>query len=210
MLVHIIRGLRTLNVKGVLSNAKECKLNLIKKEDTLSRFKPSFSPSSLGVDIFEPRPSADKAIKDPIAYIPIISPRSILPLIDNAWKREEIGLPTPKQEEKQAVRLIVIRRKKMKKHKRRKLMKRMKYKWAKRDLKRRQLKEKAFQAELQLMMKEAMQFSAEQYVKDKLQQANYEPLPKRWRGRRLPEFIIRQLMGLDKKINYKHTDVYKA
>jgi len=48
----------------------------------------------------------------------------------------------------QAARLIVIRRKKMKKHKLRKLRKRMKYVWAKVRQKREMRKEKAFQAEL--------------------------------------------------------------
>lgn len=48
----------------------------------------------------------------------------------------------------QAARLIVIRRKKMKKHKLRKLRKRMKFVWAKVRQKREMRKEKAFQAEL--------------------------------------------------------------
>lgn len=76
--------------------------------------------------------------------------------------------------------------------------------------KRRQIKEKIFQAELIAMMKQAEEFTAEKYVEDKLAKVNYTPIPTRWKGKRLPEFIIRQLMGLDKKINYKHNDVYKA
>lgn len=76
--------------------------------------------------------------------------------------------------------------------------------------KRRQIKEKAFQAELLAMIKQANEFSAEEYVMDKIGRANHVPLPTTWRHKRLPEFIIRQLMGIDKKINYKHNDVYKA
>ena len=60
------------------------------------------------------------------------------------------------------------------------------------------------------MVKQANEFSAEEYVKTKIDKANHTPLPTRWRHKRLPEFIIRQLLGIDKKINYKHTDVYKA
>lgn len=75
---------------------------------------------------------------------------------------------------------------------------------------RRQTKEKNFQNSLIAMVKDANEFQAEQYVADKLQKANHTPLPTRWKHKRLPEFIIRQLLGIDKKINYKHTDVYKA
>lgn len=75
---------------------------------------------------------------------------------------------------------------------------------------RRQRKEKKFQAELLAMIKEAEEFSAEQYVSSKLEQANYVPIPTTWRNKRLPQFIIRQLIGLDKKINYKRTDVYQV
>lgn len=75
---------------------------------------------------------------------------------------------------------------------------------------RRQVKEKIFQNGLLAMVKEANEFSAEAYVASKLEKANHTPLPTRWKHKRLPEFIIRQLMGIDKKINYKHTDVYKA
>lgn len=75
---------------------------------------------------------------------------------------------------------------------------------------RRQVKEKIFQNELLAMIKDANEFSAEKYVSEKLEKANHNPLPTRWRHKRLPEFIIRQLLGIDKKINYKHTDKYKA
>lgn len=60
------------------------------------------------------------------------------------------------------------------------------------------------------MVKAANEFSAEDYVNGKLDKANSTPLPSHWKHKRLPEFIIRQLMGIDKKINYKHTDNYKA
>lgn len=72
----------------------------------------------------------DRTKQDPIPYIPIINPRSILPLIDTNWRKDEVGLPAQSNEEIQAARLIVIRRKKMKKHQRRKLWKRMRHRWA--------------------------------------------------------------------------------
>jgi len=73
--------------------------------------------------------------------IPLRIPRPTVshPIVDpNVGNVDEI----------QAARLIVIRRKKMKKHKLKKLRKRMKYVWAKVRQKREMRKEKAFQAEL--------------------------------------------------------------
>lgn len=89
----------------------------------------SFAPRSIGVEITDKR-IGDRIKQDPIPYIPIINPRSILPLIDTNWRKDEIGLPAKRNEEIQAARLIVIRRKKMKKHQRRKLWKRMRHRWA--------------------------------------------------------------------------------
>lgn len=68
----------------------------------------------------------------------------------------------------EAAILIQIRRRKMKKHKLRKLRKRMKFEWAKRDQRRAQRKEKEFQASLLGQIREAEKFSAEEYVTMKL------------------------------------------
>ncbi|XP_053611896.1 uncharacterized protein LOC128676029 [Plodia interpunctella] len=209
---NTVKYLRLINVKTALNTLKECKPTpyVVEKPAIISKAKSiTFSPRNVSVEI------ADKAIigkirQDPVHYIPIINPRSILPLIDTNWKKDEIGLPALEKEEKQATRLIVIRRRKMKKHQRRKLWKRMRHRWARVKQRRRQVKEKNFQNSLLAMVKEANEFSAEKYVTEKIQKANHTPLPTRWKHKRLPEFIIRQLMGLDKKINYKHTDKYKA
>lgn len=76
---------------------------------------------------------------------------------------------------KEAAVMIEIRRLKMKKHKRKKLLKKMKFVFAKRQLRRRLRKEKVFQAELLAKIKDAEQFSAEQYVADKLARLKVEP-----------------------------------
>lgn len=105
--------------------------NVVKvRNDLISNPKVlSFAPRSIGVEIIDK--SRENSIKqDPIPYIPIVNPRSILPLLDEQWKKDEIGLPSIRNEEIQAARLIVIRRKKMKKHQRRKLWKKMRYTWA--------------------------------------------------------------------------------
>ena len=76
---------------------------------------------------------------------------------------------------KEAAVMIEIRRLKMKKHKRKKLLKKMKFIYAKRKLRRRLRKEKVFQAELLAKIKDAEQFSAEQYVTDKLARLKVPP-----------------------------------
>ncbi|XP_026461878.1 uncharacterized protein LOC113363599 [Ctenocephalides felis] len=96
----------------------------------------------------------------------------------------------------QAARLIVIRRRKMKKHKLRKLRKKMKFEWAKVRQRRELRKEKAFQAMLLTQIREAEKFSAEQYVSEKIRQATETPIPRFWKGKRLPQFIIKQKLGI--------------
>lgn len=58
-------------------------------------------------------------------------------------------------------------------------------------------KEKAFQAELLGQLKEAEKFSAEEYVETKIKQATDVPLPRYWKGKRLPAFIIKELIEKD-------------
>jgi len=96
--------------------------------------------------------------------------------------------------EKQAARLIVIRRKKMKKHKLRKLRKRMKFEWAKIKQKRELKKEKLFQAGLVEKIKLAIAFDAAKYASEKIAKAKEVELPDHWYGVRYPEHIIKQLM----------------
>jgi hypothetical protein len=98
--------------------------------------------------------------------------------------------------EKQAARLVVIRRRKMKKHKLKKLRKKMKFEWAKVRQRRELRKEKAFQAELIAQIKGAEKFDAEKYVAERLQEAHKVPLPRTWKGKRLPFFIIKEKLGI--------------
>ncbi|XP_037028132.1 uncharacterized protein LOC119068587 [Bradysia coprophila] len=109
-----------------------------------------------------------------------------MPAIDNG-----VG-----EDGKQANKLIKIRRRKMRRHKLKKLRKKMKFEWAKVRQRRELRKEKAFQAVLVAQIKEAEKFSAEEYVAEKLRKANEIVIPKYWKGKRLPEFIIREKMGL--------------
>jgi hypothetical protein len=98
--------------------------------------------------------------------------------------------------QKQAARLIVIRRRKMKKHQLKKLRIKMKYEWAKVRQRREMRKEKAFQAGLIAQIKEAEKFDAGKYVAERLQEAHKVPLPRTWKGKRLPFWIIKQKLGI--------------
>lgn len=62
----------------------------------------------------------------------------------------------------------------------------------KRELK----KEKRFQGRLVRQIKNAEKFSAEAYVDEKIKKATEVPIPRFWKGKRLPEFIIREKLGL--------------
>ncbi|CAG9861984.1 unnamed protein product [Phyllotreta striolata] len=94
--------------------------------------------------------------------------RTILPLVDPI-QREEIEAPAQDDSiEKQAITMLVIRRKKMKRHKLRKLRKRMKYEWAKKRQRRELKKEKEFVSMLIQRCKKGEEFSAEEYVTEKL------------------------------------------
>ncbi|XP_050075513.1 uncharacterized protein LOC126562950 [Anopheles maculipalpis] len=132
---------------------------------------------------------------------PVQRPDAIGPIGDNLAIIPSLELPTEStgkdENGKQAARLIVIRRRKMRKHKLRKLRKRMKFEWLKIRQRRELKKEKLFQAELLGQIREAEKFSAEAYVASKLRQATDVPLPRFWKGKRLPQFIIKQKLGME-------------
>ncbi|XP_057365902.1 uncharacterized protein LOC130686759 [Daphnia carinata] len=75
-----------------------------------------------------------------------------------------ISSPDKPQVEKQAARMIVIRRRKMKKHKLKKLRKVRKFEYRRMALKRKTKKEKEFQMKLMAQVKEADKFEAKSHV----------------------------------------------
>ncbi|KAL6425494.1 hypothetical protein ACFW04_009575 [Cataglyphis niger] len=126
-------------------------------------------------------------LQDPVKRLPI---RYDLPISEKS-----IDLPTNGEIfEKHAVRLIVIRHKKIKKHKRRKLRKKMQFIWAKLRHKRNVKKEKVFQAELINKIKQAQAFDAKVYIKEKLNILNKERIPRTFRGEILPAEMIKKFI----------------
>lgn len=107
-----------------------------------------------------------------------------------------IEIPGTNIIEKQAERLIVIRRKKMKKHKRRKFLKRMKYVIMKREQRKKLLRERAFQAELQETYAKAEKFDPKEYVAEQLHLLTRKRLPTKWRGEKVPESMIIEFMRI--------------
>lgn len=80
-----------------------------------------------------------------------------------------------RSQEKHAARLIIIRRKKMKKHKLRKLRKRMYYVWAKIRQRREARKEKAFIDEQLTRIDTSEDFKALEWVEDMLRRSSSDP-----------------------------------
>ncbi|XP_011193786.1 uncharacterized protein LOC105219375 isoform X2 [Zeugodacus cucurbitae] len=117
-------------------------------------------------------------------------------ILDEPTTLHEIQAPAINNGKMEAARLIVIRRRKMKKHKLKKLRRKMKFEWAKVRQRREMRKEKAFQAQLIAQVKAGEAFNAEQYVEEQLRKANENPLPRYWKGRRLPAFIIKEKLGI--------------
>lgn len=60
-------------------------------------------------------------------------------------------------------------------------------------------KEKAFQAELTAKIREAEKFSAEAYVAEKIRLATETPIPRFWKNRRLPQFIIKEKLEIQER-----------
>lgn len=99
----IISDLRFINIKTALQAAKECapnRLNVVRAEIVPALRTPIFSPRSVGVEIGE-KAIIGRIQQEPIKYVPIVNPRSILPLLEDEWHRQEIGLPSLNNEEKQ-------------------------------------------------------------------------------------------------------------
>ncbi|CAK9798848.1 hypothetical protein ANTPLA_LOCUS1798 [Anthophora plagiata] len=137
------------------------------------------------------------SMEEPLIQKPV---QQDLPLTDKSFELP----PTANNFEKLAVRLIVIRRKKMKKHKRKKLRKRMQFVWAKIRAKRNSLKEKNFQAELIAKIKEAQLFDAKKHVEERLALLDKEFVPKTYKGEIIPEQMIKEFLKKDQeRINKK-------
>ena len=100
---------------------------------------------------------------------------------------------------KHAIRMIVLRRKKMKNHQLKRLWQRMYLKFrTSRQLKEKR-KEYEFRGRLATKVSDARKFSAEKYVEDYLNDYHTPLLPKTYKGKRLPGWLIKELLEQDKE-----------
>lgn len=103
--------------------------------------------------------------------LPILSEK-VDPLVNN-WEISNPNIhPVVRKE---AARMIQIRRRKMKTHKRKKLKKRMRFLWQRLRFRREQRKENVFKEELYEQVKKTESFNAELYVADILHRINNKP-----------------------------------
>ncbi|XP_012539660.1 uncharacterized protein LOC105838555 [Monomorium pharaonis] len=168
--------------------------------DTGLRHHIKFIPGTFNIDFGMPASGGliRNIIETPVIKIPPLKePAERLPIqYDSPISEKSVDLPTNGSIiEKRVENMLKIRHKKMKKHKRRKLRKRMKFVWAKIKLKRRQKKETLFQTNLIAKVKEAQAFNAEEYVNEKLNILNKERLPRTFRGEILPSEMIKQFIN---------------
>jgi len=91
--------------------------------------------------------------------------------------------------------MVVIRRRKMRKHKLKKLRKRMRYVWAKVKHRRTVRKEKAFQGEQMALITAAKRFDAREYVDRVVERSETLPMSTVRDGKRLPYFIRVAMTG---------------
>lgn len=205
------RQLSTLSIKSnapLPENVLSSLQNFPNTEKMSFRLEPAATLRSqnTSIDIKMPwhiNPIINPKIENPIITTIIeapLQPNQQEVIDQNHSRNQDFELPPTEngigEDGIQAAVLIGIRRRKMRRHKLKKLRKKMKYVWAKQRQKRELKKEKLFQAGLIAQIKEAEKFSAEQYVADKLKAANETPIPKFWNGKRLPEFIMKEKLGI--------------
>ncbi|CAL1263961.1 unnamed protein product [Larinioides sclopetarius] len=109
--------------------------------------------------------------------------------------------PSERIIKKEAVRMILIRRRKMRKHKLKKLRKRMKFVFEKIKLKRDLRKEQEFRRELLSQVEAADKFDAKAYVEQVLHTLRYHPKPE------TKDEVRERLRLLKKKNKYQTTVV---
>jgi len=100
---------------------------------------------------------------------------------------------------KHAIRMVVLKRKKMKNHQLKVLWKRMYLKFRACRNAREKKKEIEFRGKLAAKVADARKFSAENYVEDYLNDYHTPLLPKTYQGKKLPEWLIKELMEQDKE-----------
>jgi len=104
---------------------------------------------------------------------------------------------------KWAHRMLVIRKKKMKVHRRKRLWKKMWTHWKKKFYGRQKKREIEFRTKLKEAVDEAEKFDAKSYARAYLKDFHYEFLPKTYKGARKPPVVIMELLNRDKQMKIR-------
>jgi len=99
--------------------------------------------------------------------------------------------------EKKAHRLLKIKKRKMKVHRRKRRWKKYWAIWRKKYAFRERRREVEFRQRMKAKVHEAQKFDPEKFVNDYLEDMKYELVPKTYKGKRLPRFMIKQLLEED-------------
>nr|XP_033335888.1 uncharacterized protein LOC117226049 [Megalopta genalis] len=180
---------------------------------THSDINIKFAPRTLNIDFG----NLDNAvirniIEVPVKDIPSIGePLTRRPIQhDLPLTNKILELPTLENVvEKQAIRMLVIRKHKMKKHKRKKLRKRTKYQMETIRMRRNLQKEKLFQTELFAKVQEAEGFDVQAYIEGRLNELLKERLPKTFRGEILPQEMIKKFLEQEKERKKKRKNKFR-
>jgi len=160
-----------------------------------------FKPGTLNIDFGMPASGnlIRNIIETPIKIPPLQEPAKRLPIEYNSpVPPKSVDLPMNGRIIDKQANMIRIRHKKIRKHKRRKLRKKMKFIWEKIRFKRTERRERLFHGGLIAKVTEAQAFDAKEYVKEKLNILNEKRLPRTYRGEILPPEQIKQFLDQNK------------
>ena len=132
-----------------------------------------------------------KTIEEPMSKIPLGQNQ---PVVEQVPPRNFLIIEEPSSKviiEKKAHRRLIIRKRKMKVHRRKRRWKRNWVMYRKGYLDREKKRETAFRQRMIAKVNEANTFDAKKYIDDYLEDAKYELVPKTYEGKRLPQWLIK-------------------
>jgi len=141
---------------------------------------PAKCPTAKSVEIKKFIVEKPVAVKDPTPIKKVINPLE------------------HKTVKKHAIRMLVLRHKKMKKHQLKRLWDRMYLRFRAKRIRLEKNKELEFRGRLAIKVAEARKFDAEKYLNDYLSDYHEPLIPKTYKGKRLPEWLIKDLLEKEK------------
>jgi len=121
------------------------------------------------------------------------------PEIKDPLKKPSLEEPVTKRIKKHAIRMVILRRRKMRKHQRKRLWDRMYLKFRAGTLRRAKKRELEFRNNLAAKIQEARKFDPNTFVEKYLEDFNTPLVPGTYQGKRLPQWLIMELMENDRQ-----------